>query len=474
MDYLTPFAQFHFLRPAWLLALLPLGLLLWWGWRRRSGGGNWEAVCEAHLLPHLLIGGPGGGRRKSLAALAAGGLLAIVALAGPAWEKLPRPVLRDQSALVIALDLSRSMDAADLKPSRLERARYKVADILRQRREGQTGLVVYAGEAFVLSPLTPDTETIAAHLSSLETALMPAQGSRADLALERAGELLRQAGVARGGVLLVTDGIRGDRVFDAAADFAAEGHRLAVLGVGTPEGAPIPAQGGFLKDAAGSIVLPRLEADTLRKLTVAGGGVYRTITPDDGDLEALLPLFAPGRLGGNVEETVLKADAWREAGPWLLLPLLPLAALAFRRGVLTILPLALMPLTLLPLPAQAIDLSGLWLRQDQQAARALEKGEASAAAEGFTDPAWKGAAHYRAGEYQEAEQALQGLAAADALYNRGNALARLGRYPQALEAYEKALEKDPDHADAAHNRDLVRKELENQQQPSSSDEQGEG
>lgn len=456
------FADFHFLRPYWFIALIPLGVLLWLLARRKLPDKGWKSVCDPALLPHVLI--RQSAPRQSLAryALSLGSVLVITALAGPTWERLPEPVFRDQSALVIAMDLSRSMDAADVKPSRLIRARFKVADILRQRKEGLTAFVVYAGDAFTVTPMTDDTATIAAQLPVLSTDIMPAQGNRLDLALVEASKLLRQSGYTRGDVLVITDEIKGAAAVDAVSKLSEQGYRLSIMGVGTLEGSPIPLKkGGFLRDAEDKIVITRLNETSLRDLAAIGGGTYTRLRVDDQDIQTLQSLQATDRLQNRQKDADLKADIWREQGPWLLLAVLPLAALAFRRGYLLVLAVLLLPT---PRPAMAIDWIGLWLRPDQQANRALAAGEAEKAAQTFRDPAWKAAAWYRAGNYEQALNALRDVGDNEALYNRGNVLARLGRFPEAIEAYEEALKRDPDHEDARYNRDLLEKELQRQQQ----------
>ncbi|MEE8320761.1 MAG: VWA domain-containing protein, partial [Gammaproteobacteria bacterium] len=207
------FSQFHFLRPLWLLALIPLIIVIWMLAVRKLGSRSWETVCDAELLPFILIGRSIQTRRWSLGLIGSCGLLAILSLAGPTWEQLPQPVFQSQSALVIALDLSRSMEASDIKPSRLERARFKIADLLKLRQEGQTALLVYAGEAFTVTPLTDDTKTIASQLPALTTLMMPAHGSDAGRALKKSEELLKQAGMGEGHILLVTDevGVSGNQ-----------------------------------------------------------------------------------------------------------------------------------------------------------------------------------------------------------------------------------------------------------------------
>ena len=198
--------QFHFLRPVWLLALAPLAVLLWYLVKGRRMSRSWQAVVDPALLPHLLTGQVQSRRLWPLLMMGLGGMLAIIALAGPVWEKLPQPVFKQQSALVIALDLSRSMDANDIKPSRLARARHKITDILAQRREGQTALIAYAAEAFAVTPLTDDDATIKAMLPGLTTDIMPTQGSSADRALEQAYTLFEHVGIRHGSLLLMSDG----------------------------------------------------------------------------------------------------------------------------------------------------------------------------------------------------------------------------------------------------------------------------
>ena len=455
-------AEFHFLRPAWFLALAPLALLLWLLLRRRSGS-RWEALCDPALLPFILLGSSALPRRRAWLALLVGGMLAITALAGPTWSRLPQPVFSSQSALAIALDLSRSMDANDISPSRLARARFKIADLLSGRQEGQTALLVYAGDAFTVTPLTDDGATILSQLPAVTTDIMPAQGSRTDLALERAGELLRQAGRSHGDVLLITDEVDEARAETPVRAMVRDGFRVSVLGVGTEQGAPIAlGQGGFLKDGRGEIVIAKLEEGPMRRLAQTGNGIYTRLSLDDADLAVLNRQFSSLPDATDAIPTELKTDVWEEQGPWLLLALLPLAAIAFRRGYVAVLLLVLMPV---PRPASALDWDGLWWRADQQGKRALDEGEAGRAAKLFRDRDWKGAAHYRAGEYDAAAAALEGAGGPDSLYNRGNALARLGRLPEAIAAYDEVLKRDPGHADAKFNKELLEQELQRQKQP---------
>lgn len=462
--------DFHFLRPWWLMALVPLAALLWGLYRRRRNGADWQEICDDALLPHVLVGGDGRAGRYPLLIAALGGVVAILALAGPAWERLPAPAFRNIAALVIALDLSSAMNAADLKPNRLERARYKIADILRARKDGQTALVVYAGDAFPVTPLTDDSATIAAQLSALDTGLMPVQGARIDLVLDSAARLLKQAGVKSGDILLVTAGERAAEAEDKARRLKADGYRISVLGVGTEEGAPVPLpEGGFLKDEKGGIVVPRLNTGALRKLAQTGGGIYRPLTAAPDDLDALLGFFESHAAADTQNDQTLNVDQWREHGVWLLLALLPLAALSFRRGWLG----AWLLILAVPVPndAWALDWQNLWRTPDQQARQAFQAENYDEAAKKFENPEWKAAAEYKAGHYEAAAKILETPVSADDHYNRGNALARQGRYREAIDAYRKALELDPEHADAHYNKELVEKAQERQKQEQQEKEQ---
>ena len=453
-------ADFHFIRPYWLLAVIPYLAILVLMLRNKLAQGNWSAVCDAALLPYLLQEKPVNQSRWPLTAGAIAALLVIIALAGPTWERLPSPVFRNDSALVIALDLSRSMDAADIKPSRLIMARYKIADILKQRKDGQTALLVYAGDAFTVTPLTDDTETIDSQLSALNTDIMPSQGSNTALVLEKAVELFKQAGLQKGQILLVTDGVDGDKTLPRIK--ALDKYQLSILGVGTDDGAPIALpDGGFLKDERGTIVVSKLNSGELTKLAQAGNGIYQTITANDADIQAVLATVDRTVQQQGKENNNLLLDQWADKGPWLLLLALPLAALTFRKGLLCFALLLILPL---PKNSYALGWQDLWQTKDQQAQQAYKKQDFAKAAEQFENPDWKAAAHYKAGEYDKALENLKNSKSASSSYNQGNALAKAGQLEEAIKAYEKALAINPNDADAKHNKDVVEKELEKQKQ----------
>jgi len=382
------------------------------------------------------------------------------------------------------LDLSRSMDAEDLKPSRLIRAKQKVQDILAARVEGQTGLIVFAGSAFDVVPLTTDNRAILSLLASLDTGMMPSQGSMASEGLKHALAMFQRGAIHTGSVVILCDGMDQNAI-PAAQALSKAGHLVSVLAVGTTDGAPIPARsngangtGGFMKDSAGNIILAKVDDERLSALASAGDGLYQHMRLDDDDvhrLPGLIPprLSEPGSEQSALSDTV-QTDQWYEEGPWILLLLLPLCALAFRRGALLMLILApmLTPI-MMPAPSHAMAWKDLWQTPDQQAHTLMQQKKSKEAAEQFIDPQWKAAAQYQAGQYKDAADTLDDLNKSDALYNRGNALAKSGDLQGALDLYDAALERNSSHQDAQFNRDLVEKALKQQAKEKKPGDKGE-
>ena len=456
--------QFHFLRPAWLWLLLAWPLLAWLATRGQGARAQLERLVDPELLPHLLHGHA---RRHSVppALLALGWLLAVLAFAGPSWSRVPQPLYADRAAQVVAISLSQHMLARDVAPSRLDRARYKVRDLFAANRGGLNGLVAYAGEAFVVAPLTSDAGSLNDLLDALSPDTMPVEGNNAAAAIARGAALIHDAKVGGGSLVLVTDDV-GTDALQAARQARAEGVRVSVLGVGTAKGGPVPlAEGGFLRDAQGGVALAGRDDGALASLAAAGGGRYVPMRADHADIDALQARLATG----DADLATGQASAqWEDRGPWLLLPLLPLLALAFRRGWLLLLPLVLLPL--LPTRAEAGTWQDLWRRHDQQAAQALREGQPREALALARDPALRGAAAYRAEDYDTAIDALQPVDTTDAQYNLGNALAKAGRYQEALAAYDRALALDPANADAKANRQAVEDWLRRQPPPQDPDQ----
>lgn len=431
--------DFHFLRPMWLLALIPSALILAVLWYNRTRSSPWHAVIDRQLLTQLWLEPPGRLSHVPLIMLGTGWLLAIFVLAGPVWERLPEPVWRSMASRILILDLSASMTATDLSPSRLDRARFKIMDILEKSAEGRIGMVVFAGEPHTVTPLTEDTATVINLLDALDIDIIPEPGNMGAPALQMAGGLLQQAGLRYGDLLLISDGLDDISASLAVArDLSAQGYRLSVLALGTTQP----------------------DADALRELARNGGGAFSILTPDDHDLDnVLLELDQTSSMQERMDTGVAR---WIERGVWLLPFLLILGAAGFRRGWLS----GVLVILMLPPPAQAFEWRDLWLRPDQQAANALAQGQPAVAAQKFADPVWRGMALYQAGDFSGAAKAFAASDDVNANYNRGNALAKAGQLVEAAQAYREVLRHTPDHADAKANLALIEELLQQQQDQS--------
>ncbi len=478
MELLIPVSlveNFHFLRPIWLLALIPVLLFFIAMWRVNSVVTAWDKAIDKSLLPYLLDRSKNASQRTPLVLLFAAWTLSILALAGPVWEQLPQPVQKREDALVIVLDLSLSMFAPDHSPNRLDLAKRKLRDILTLREEGQTALVVYAGDAHTVTPLTDDVVTIESLVPSLSPNIMPLFGSKPVEAVKLATGLLDETDASRGKVLLMTDGISGfDEELLITELFADNDYELLIMGIGTEEGAPIRTNdGNFLTDEAGALIIPTLNKNVLQSLANRVNGRYHDIQLADSDLAYLLAdyeLLDEEQLS-DVEE---EFDVWYEFGPWLLLLVLPIAALSFRRGWLFSFVLLTGSGMMLPSQqAQALEWKDLWKTKDQQAAEAFASEEHSTAALLFEATDWQGAANYKAANYEAAIASFSAIDTPDGHYNRGNALALSGNYAEAIAAYDMALSLELGHADAMKNKEIVEQLLEQEEAENGENQEGE-
>ncbi len=326
----------HWIRPQafWLLLLLiPIFTL---GRKARSSEGQWTTVVDAHLLPYLLVKSEGGTKQWWPILSLLGWIVFVFALAGPSWDQVPMPVMKKEQALVIVLDNSAAMLAEDIKPSRIARAKYKLIDLLKVRKEGQTALVVFSGEPYVVAPLTQDTHTLINLLPAISPEIMPTAGQRVDLALSQAAELIRQTGAQKGEIVLITGGFsKSDTVQKQLSDLNGEGVQTTIYGIGTSTGSPITLpQGGFLKDEQGKIVMAHLDSNYLQKLAQDGGGNFVLMTVNNDDIESLNRILEPAALWSDkAKDSDAMLKLWRDEGHWLILFLLPIALLLFfRRG----------------------------------------------------------------------------------------------------------------------------------------------
>jgi Ca-activated chloride channel family protein len=309
--------SFHFLRPAWLLLLLPAGLVLWSVMRRQDPARGWRRVIAPELLEHLIVRQEvRRGRLRPALVMAVGWSLGILAAAGPAWEKEATPFAEDQSALFVVLEVTPEMLARDVQPSRLERATQKIGDLLKLRPGTRTGLVAYAGSAHLVMPLTEDPEVIRFFAAELQPDVMPRRGNDPLQALELANRRLADSGLP-GSVLLVTGGLGAEHVEPLRTFRAGRGADVQVYAVAAGPDAAVPE---------GGPPAPALDQDATARAARAAGGALVVVTPDDADLR---------ELARSIDRSVKRAplaegERWRDAGYWLM-PLFALLALIFFR-----------------------------------------------------------------------------------------------------------------------------------------------
>lgn len=327
--------QFHFIRPYWLLALIPLALLMWMLRKQLKSGGSWKPVIDKHLLPYLLINVNKTRSCSPFILLGLMWIIAIFSLAGPTWSRLPQQVYRNESAKVILLDLSQSMLAQDVQPNRLSRAKYKILDILHKYPEGQTGMAVFSTESYTVSPLTSDSNTLANMVPVLSPRIMPTLAViRSNLAvgLQKAQQLLQQDNAKRGTILLITDSKPTAHDDQVARRIRKQGDTLSILAVGTAAGAPIPnANGGFFNNN-GKTIISKIDVAGLKKLAASGGGRFSLFSNNDSDIQYLLAPMLQNESLAKAKRTKATTALWQDEGRWPILLILVLLLMLFRRG----------------------------------------------------------------------------------------------------------------------------------------------
>ena len=434
-------------------------------------------------------------------------IISVIALAGPTWERLPQPVYQLKMGHVIVIDMSLSMRATDMTPDRLTRAKYKAIDLVNAIGEGEMGLVAYAGDAFVISPLTEDAGNITTLIPSLSPEIMPVPGSDPLLGIESASELLTNAGYNSGMIYWITDGIELEQQQELQEYVASIPFTVNALTVGTSEGAPIRQQSGeLLKDFTGSIVIPKLNEGAVKGVVKTSGGRFESFTSNDADIDALasVSLLDKSDSEENEEESNLQGDQWKEVGPYLLLILLPFAAFAFKRGLVFIVLVGLLSPSMIKNAhalqrAQASEIAGTsqgigapedtlemankpdslswwqtpFMNDNQEALNSYQRGKYKDAVNQFNDDTWKASSLYKSGDYESALNAFKSIPGPESLYNQGNALAKLGKLEDAIKKYDQALSEAPDFDDARTNKKIVEDLLKQQQQQNQEQNQNE-
>ena len=463
----------HFIRPEWLLGFIPVLILSALFWRKHSQQSAWKQYIAPHLS-QLLISQTVEKSHQPKWLLIACWIVAVIALSGPALNKQNLPVFATEQGRVLIMDMSQSMYATDLSPNRLSYAKFRATDLLNELKEGETGLIAYAGDAYTISPLTRDSDTILNLLPTLSPDIMPTKGSNLAAALSLAEKLLAQGGHVSGDIIVMTDGISAQQ-FNQASSALNSRYRLSIMAFGSKQGAPIRlADGQLLRDSSNEVVVAKTDYGLLQKLTQQHQGILVPAQTDGSDVSTLTNWLATD---GKATETELAGETWQDLGPYLAMLLIIPMLMSFRQGLLT---LMLSPSLLFATamtfslanshPAQASVWQDLWKTKDQQAQSAFEQGEFSQAAETFENPQWQASAQYKAGNYQQALEGFEQDSSAQGLYNQGNALMQQENYQEAIKRYQQAIDLQPSFTEAQQNLEVAKKR---QKQQENTDQQNE-
>ncbi len=301
----------HFLRPYWFVAIIPF-LILLWQLSKRNLVDNWQQVCDEHLLSYLLVS-PKASMKIPLLLLGIGGILSIFSLAGPSWHQEMQPIYRQSQGTVLVLNLSSSMSEYMGTTTKIDRARFKLLDYLNRQKEGHTGLVVYTDEAHVISPLTEDSHTVANFVPILDPNIMPTSNDNTLVGLQQAERLLKQAGISRGDIILITDKLTHfSKTKKLAENLKIEGYRLNIFEISTKPGAN----------------------NELQQIAQAGGGLFIPLASDNQDIDSLLSRTKNNSWILPSKKSSENGLFWYDDGRWLIFLILPFALIAFRRGLL--------------------------------------------------------------------------------------------------------------------------------------------
>lgn len=477
MDLQMNFNDFNFAQPLWLfgLLLIPIG----WGWYKywqRANKANLSGLnkfIDEKLLPHLLVNSNNHAKVVNYGWLySVLTLCVIIALANPRWSYEDLDAYQTNASMVILLDLSASMNATDITPSRIIRARQSIEDLLNLSKGLKIGLIGFAGNAHLISPITDDLTTVKTYIPALDTDLTKLQGDSFHQALLMGGELLSNEPGNQKSILVVSDGNF------IASDFSKElatlqshGINVHVLGVGTATGAPYKNSSGALHKSQGKLVISKLNTGVLQTIAKQGHGIYTETINNDAGVRAILH---KAEYNDPNEQIISgKVRQWQDRYYWFIFPAAVILLYLMRQRVLYVY-FAIIITGLLQTPnVIALDVYNAFRNSEQQGQRAYIDAEFQRAAELFTDPYRRGIALYRAGEFAEAEQQFNQAASnkIDAQYNAGNAQMQQRKWRAAIKSYESVLNVQPDNFAAQHNLEIAKRMLEEQAEDDDDQEQ---
>ena len=474
-------ANFHFAHPLWLWAIfiIPLGFIWSWYWQFKSKKNQniLAKFIDEKLLPHLLISTTKERRRKRLGvvyAILIAGL--VISLANPRWDYIDIDAYTPTASMVVLLDLSSTMNATDVAPSRIVRARQSIEDLLNLSKGLKIGLLGFAANPHLISPITDDVQTIKGFLPAVDTDLVSKQGCALSPALKLAKNLLDSEPGEKKSILLVGDGNFMDEDYtQILKEIAAENIGVYVMGIGTPAGAPFKDQTGALARNKDNLAISKLNQTKLREIAKIGNGIYVEANHSETGIQAILNKAE--QTDSSKQVVSGKIRQWEDRYYLLLLPAAICLLYLMSQRVFYSLFFVVFVGALTTTEVQAYELSSIFLNADQKGAQEFAQNNFSEAADIFSDPYKKGVALYKSGNFAAAEEQFnkvkRSAVKTAAKYNAGNAQMQQKKWQAAIENYEQVLELEAENLDAKFNLALAKKMLAENEQKDSEQQQSE-
>lgn len=456
--------NFHWLRPAWLFAL-PLVIIAWALLSKsRTGNADTKGMIAPHIARLLTLPANQRSIATPLNSLALLTLCGALAMAGPAWQRQASPLSEDEALLLVVLDVSRSMLQTDVQPSRLERSKQKISDLLSLRAGARSGLIVYSGSAHSVIPLTNDMDIVWNFLDAITHDMMPRKGKVAANILPVLDAILSESELVASGVpasvLLISDAADSESNEELADYFRQKPHQLIVYGIGI-ERLPEPSDPNY------SLDYTAMDETSLRELAQYADGYYQSLTVDKRDIN---------RINWRIKNHLLFVDdeqrPWIDSGYYFIFPMLLLSLLCFRRGW-NLVPILLLTIGLTATNSEMVMAQersdpeqlqenavmqafiNLLFTRDQQARYFFERGDYRQAAKLYSKPMSRGVALYLSEQFTDAAEAFAAVSSDSGLFNQANALAHAQHYVKSVELYSELLNRTPKHAAAAKNRRII-------------------
>ncbi|PCD88424.1 vWA domain-containing protein [Vibrio mediterranei] len=429
--------QFHFLRPLGLLLLIPLLSMVYLRWRNEAKRSEWMTRLPIHLRDALLVGRPNWFSQLPLKGLTLVGVIAIIIVAGPSWYRQASPFAEDTAPLVVVLDVSSSMSQSDVAPSRLFIAKQKVLQLLKLHNKGKVSLVVFSGSAHLVMPPTQDLALFEPLLNAIKPNVVPRDGKFAEYTLSPIHQVLSKA-KSSGTVLLVTDGLSNEAIIAYQDYFSSHNHQLLIWGIGHSDT---------------DVVFP-LEERKLASLANRVDGQSVMYSLNNKDVVELASLIAK-----HAQFYGEESEPWYDSGYYLLVPLMLLYLLWFRRGwlvqwgmvIVMLLGSGYSPTTY----ADSIHWMDIWLTKDQQGQRLFAQQQYELAAKTFEEPYWRATAYYLSGDYISAQQYYMRVDTTASQLGAAASLAHQREYMAARQLYRDILDREPANVTATQNLELM-------------------